>query len=133
VVVETCSEAFGVADVALEAGHEVRVDDAGALPGSGGAPDKNGPGLLDRASAVQGPPDIYYNDLAQWHYHLLPQALGCDGWFTARVTTCAELDAALATARSCGTGAYIEVVTDKYVASPVAMKMHASTKTLYKG
>jgi len=33
-------------------------------------------------------PNIYYNDLAQWHYHLLPQALGCDGWFTARVDTC---------------------------------------------
>ncbi|MBR0827056.1 alpha-keto acid decarboxylase family protein [Bradyrhizobium manausense] len=77
-------------------------------------------------------PDIYYNDLAQWHYHLLPQALGCDGWFTARVTMCAELDAALATAQSCGTGAYIEVVTDKYVAPPLAMKLHESTKTLYK-
>jgi indolepyruvate decarboxylase len=77
-------------------------------------------------------PEIYYNDLAQWHYHLLPQALGCDGWFTARVTTCGELDAALAKAQSCGTGAYIEVVTDKYVAPPVATKMHESTKTLYK-
>ena len=77
-------------------------------------------------------PDIYYNDLAQWHYHLLPRALGCDGWFTARVTTCAELDAALAKAQSCGTGAYVEVVTDKYVAPPLAIKMHQSTKTLYK-
>ena len=77
-------------------------------------------------------PAIYYNDLAQWHYHLLPQALGCDGWFTARVTTCAELDAALVKAQSCGTGVYIEVVTDKYVAPPLAIKMHQSTKTLYK-
>jgi indolepyruvate decarboxylase len=77
-------------------------------------------------------PDIYYNDLAQWHYRLLPQALGCDGWFTARVTTCAELDAALVKAQSCGTGVYIEVVTDKYVAPPLAIKMHQSTKTLYK-
>jgi indolepyruvate decarboxylase len=77
-------------------------------------------------------PDIYYNDLAQWHYHLLPQALGCDDWFTARVTNCGELDAALAKADSCGTGAYIEVVTDKYVAPPLAMRMHEATKTLYK-
>jgi indolepyruvate decarboxylase len=77
-------------------------------------------------------PDIYYNDLAQWHYQQLPQALGCDGWFTARVTTCDELDAAMAKAASCGTGAYIEVVTDKYVAPPLAMKLHESTKTLYK-
>jgi indolepyruvate decarboxylase len=77
-------------------------------------------------------PDIYYNDLAQWHYHLLPQALGCDGWFTARVATCGELDAAMKKAESCGTGAYIEVVTDKYVAPPMAMKLHESTKALYK-
>jgi indolepyruvate decarboxylase len=77
-------------------------------------------------------PETYYNDVAQWHYHLLPQALGCDGWFTARVTTCGELDAAMSKAESCGTGAYIEVVTDKYVAPPMAMKLHESTKALYK-
>jgi len=35
-------------------------------------------------------------------------------------------------AESCGTGAYIEVVTDKYVAPPMAMKLHESTKALYK-
>jgi indolepyruvate decarboxylase len=77
-------------------------------------------------------PDIYYNDLAQWNYHQLPQALGCEGWFSARVTTCGELDGAIARAENCGTGAYIEVVTDKYVAPTLAMKMHESTKTLYK-
>src|SRR6516225_8565576 len=77
-------------------------------------------------------PDIYYNDLAQWRYHLLPPALGCDGWFTARVTTCGELDAAMSKAESCGVGAYIEVVTDKYVAPPMAMKLHESIKALYK-
>jgi len=76
-------------------------------------------------------PDIYYNDLAQWHYHQLPQALGCDGWFTARVTTCGELDEAIKKAETCGTGAYIEVVTDKYAASPLAQKMHESIATLY--
>lgn len=76
-------------------------------------------------------PEAYYNDLAQWHYDLLPQALGCDGWYAARVTTCGELDAALARADSCGTGAYIEVVTDKYVAPPMAERMHRSTNTLY--
>jgi indolepyruvate decarboxylase len=77
-------------------------------------------------------PETYYNDVAQWHYHLLPQALGCDGWFTARVTTCGELDAAMSKAESCGSGAYIEVVTDKYVAPPMAMKLHESIKELYK-
>src|SRR5580704_1054301 len=43
-------------------------------------------------------PDIEYNDLAQWHYADLPKALGCDDWFTARVTTCGEFDQALKTA-----------------------------------
>lgn len=76
-------------------------------------------------------PNNYYNDLAQWNYHLLPQALGCEGWYTARVTTCGELDTAMARAQSCGTGAYSEVVTDKYFAPPLAMKMHESTATLY--
>ncbi len=77
-------------------------------------------------------PDTYYNDLAQWKYHLLPEALGCEGWYSDRVTTCGELDAALARAQSCGTGAYIEVVTDKYVAPPLALRMHESTRTLYR-
>jgi indolepyruvate decarboxylase len=30
-----------------------------------------------------------------------------------------------------GTGAYIEVVTDKYAASPLAKKYHESIETLY--
>jgi indolepyruvate decarboxylase len=42
-------------------------------------------------------PDIPYNDLAQWHYADLLKALGCDDWFTVRVTTCAEFDQALQT------------------------------------
>ena len=75
--------------------------------------------------------DSSYNDLAQWHYHKLPEALGCDGWFTARVTTCGDLDSAIKKAESSGTGAYIEVVTDRYAASPLSQKMHDSIATLY--
>ena len=30
---------------------------------------------------------MIYNDLAPWDYHALPAALGCRGWFTARVTS----------------------------------------------
>ena len=76
-------------------------------------------------------PDIYYNDLAKWHYHKLPEAMGCDGWFTARVTTCGELDAAIKQAETGSTGAYIEVVADRYAASPLAQKLHDSIGTLY--
>ncbi len=55
----------------------------------------------------------------------------CDGWFTARVTTCGEFDQALQAAEQGSAGAYIEVVTDKYAASPLSMKLHESVKTLY--
>jgi indolepyruvate decarboxylase len=76
-------------------------------------------------------PNIYYNDVVQWHYHKLPEALGCDGWFTARVTTCGELDAAVKKAEIGGTGAYIEVVTDEYAVPPLPQKLHESVATLY--
>jgi indolepyruvate decarboxylase len=76
-------------------------------------------------------PESYYNDVARWHYHKLPEALGCDGWLTTRVTTCGELDEAIKSAESCGTGVYVEVVTDKYAASPLAQKLHESLATLY--
>jgi indolepyruvate decarboxylase len=76
-------------------------------------------------------PEIYYNDIAQWQYQKLPAALGCDGWFTARVTTCGELNKAIQEAEACGAGAYIEVVADKYAASPLAQKLHESIDTFY--
>jgi indolepyruvate decarboxylase len=39
---------------------------------------------------------------------------------------------ALEAAGRCQTGAYIEVVTDGYAASPLAMKLHDAVATLYK-
>ena len=76
-------------------------------------------------------PDIYYNDLAKWRYHKLPDAMGCEGWFIARVNTCGELDEAVKQAEACGTGAYVEVVADRSVVSPLAQKLHDSISTLY--
>ena len=35
-------------------------------------------------------------------------------------------------AESCGTGAYIEVVTDKFVAPAMAMKLHEFVEALYQ-
>ncbi len=89
----------------------------------------NGGYLIERLLCED--PEAYYNDLAPWNYHLLPQALGCEGWQTARVTTCGELDAAMAQAQSGGSAAYIEVVTGRDEAPPLAMRMHAATKSLY--
>jgi indolepyruvate decarboxylase len=76
-------------------------------------------------------PESVYNDLAQWHYADLPKAFGCDDWFTARVTSCGEFDEALKEASQGGRGVYIEVVTDKYAASPLSAKLHESVKSLY--
>lgn len=78
-------------------------------------------------------PEIEYNDLAPWNYAQLPAALGCEGWYTARVTTCAELDAAMAAAENAPGGAYVEVVTDTYAASPLAERLGTSLKALREG
>lgn len=77
-------------------------------------------------------PAIAYNDIAPWRYAELPNALGCEGWFTARVDTCEKLDEALAKAAVGGSGVYIEVVTDPHAASPLALKLHESMQSLYK-
>jgi indolepyruvate decarboxylase len=77
-------------------------------------------------------PSTAYNDIAPWRYAELPHALGCDGWFTARVTTCGELDQALEQAAHRDTASYIEVVTDTYEASPLAAKLGDRLKALYK-
>ena len=72
-----------------------------------------------------------YNEIAQWNYQQFPGVFGCTDWFTTRVTTNAELEAAMAQAETCGTGAYIEVITDKMAASPLALKLHEAIQTLY--
>ena len=59
-------------------------------------------------------PDEDYNDVAQWDFAELPRVMGCKDWFTAKVTTLGELDAALATASTAKTGVYIEVIIDKW-------------------
>ena len=77
-------------------------------------------------------PEIAYNDVAPWRYSELPHALGCDGWLTARVTTCGELDRILTRLQSADTAAYIEVVTDKYAASKLALRLQDGMKAIYK-
>ncbi|HTF51968.1 MAG TPA: hypothetical protein VK735_31370, partial [Pseudonocardia sp.] len=76
-------------------------------------------------------PEIAYNDVASWRYSEIPYALGCDDWFTARVTTCGELDEALIEAEQGGRAAYIEVVTDAYAASPLSWKLHENVNSFY--
>jgi indolepyruvate decarboxylase len=59
-------------------------------------------------------PDWVYNDLAPWDYHTLPAALGCKDWFTAKVRTNGELEAAMQKAEAADTAAYLEIVGQKH-------------------
>jgi len=74
---------------------------------------------------------LAYNDIAAWNYAELPHALGCQGWFTARVSTCGELDDAPKAAEQANAAAYIEVVTDTYEAPPLYKKLHENVKSFY--
>jgi indolepyruvate decarboxylase len=64
-------------------------------------------GVEEILSPVQG---HVYDFLAPWNYHDLPAALGCTGWYTARVTTVGELDTALAKASKHDNGCYLEIM-----------------------
>lgn len=76
-------------------------------------------------------PETSYNDLAAWRYADLPRAFGCDDWFTVRVETCGELDGALAAAATATTGVYIEIVTGRNEASPLAAQLGTMLKRAY--
>jgi len=67
--------------------------------------------MIERA--LETNPDWVYNDLAPWSYRALPDALGCRAWFTAKVTTLGELDAALARAATGESASYIEVIAGR--------------------
>jgi indolepyruvate decarboxylase len=77
-------------------------------------------------------PSIAYNDLAAWNYTALPSALGCQDWITRKVATCGEIDAALGLTAAATRGVYIEILTDTYAASDLALKLHDSMRTLYQ-
>jgi indolepyruvate decarboxylase len=116
-----------------EGGHQVTAQEISQMGRRGLKPVvfvlNNSGYLIERLLARDA--NIAYNDLAAWRYGELPHALGCDGWFTRRVTTCGEFDQALQEAGQTDSASYIEVVTDKFAASPMAVKMHEHLGTLY--
>jgi indolepyruvate decarboxylase len=95
-----------------EGSHQMSASDMGTMGRNGLKPIifvlNNSGYMVERA--LEADPDWIYNDLAQWNYHALPAALGCQGWFTAKVATLGELDAALAKASAAESASYIEVV-----------------------
>jgi indolepyruvate decarboxylase len=95
-----------------EGSHQLTAADVGTMGRNGLKPIifvlNNEGYMVERA--LETNPDWVYNDLASWNYHDLPAALGCRGWFTAKVATLGELDAAMARAATGESASYIEVV-----------------------
>ena len=60
-----------------------------------------------------------YDDLAAVNYHLLPEAFGCKGWLTAKVTTVAELDKVLDDIEAHDGAAYVEVMIPNEESQPL--------------
>jgi indolepyruvate decarboxylase len=116
-----------------EGSHQLTVADVGTMGRNGLKPIifvlNNDGYMVERA--LEANPDWVYNDLAPWTYHALPAALGCRGWFTARVTTLGELDAALARAATGESASYIEVVTGKMDLPPALAMAHQRLDALY--
>lgn len=70
-----------------------------------------------------------YDNLAAVKYHLIPEAMGCKGWVTGRVTTVAELEDAIKRIEASDAPAYIEVMIPAAESQPVS---DAKKDQLYK-
>ena len=81
--------------------------------------------------ALEDDPDWVYNDLARWNYHALPAALGCQGWYTAKVATLGELDAALARAGTGQSACYIEIIAGRMDLPAGLVMAHERLDALY--
>jgi indolepyruvate decarboxylase len=67
-----------------------------------------------------------YDDLSKWNYAQLPAAMGCSDWFCAKVSTVAQLDAAIEKANSFDGASYIEVMipASESQPAPIALQNH---------
>lgn len=64
-----------------------------------------------------------YDELAKWNYSKIPAAMGCDDWFTARVDTVADLDAAIEKANAFDGASYIEVMIPASESQPLPLNV----------
>jgi indolepyruvate decarboxylase len=116
-----------------EGSHQMTAADVGTMGRNGLKPVifvlNNAGYMVERA--LEENPDWVYNDLAQWNYHALPAALGCQGWFTAKVTTLGELDAALARAAAGESACYIEIVAGRLDLPAGLASAHERLDALY--
>jgi indolepyruvate decarboxylase len=102
--------------IAGEGGHQMTANELGTFYRYGAKPVfltvNNGGYFAERVTNRY--PDESYNDLAQWNFADIPAAMGCKDWFTAKVSTLGELDAALAEAGNADVGVYIEIIVDPW-------------------
>jgi indolepyruvate decarboxylase len=116
-----------------EGSHQLTANEIGSMGRHGLNPIifvlNNGGYMIERALELN--PDWSYNDLAKWRYAELPRALGCTDWFTARVETLGELDAAMKAARESKSGAYIEVISERMDMPKNLAFAHTRLKELY--
>ena len=66
-----------------------------------------------------------------WDYQKLPAALGCKDWFTTKVRTNGELEAAMEKANKSNTASYIEIVADKHDYPDSMKKFHSRLEAVY--
>jgi indolepyruvate decarboxylase len=64
-----------------------------------------------------------YDDLSKWNYAQLPAAMGCSDWFCAKVSTVAQLDAAIEKANSFDGASYIEVMIPASESQPAPIAL----------
>lgn len=67
-----------------------------------------------------------YDDLSKWNYAQLPAAMGCSDWFCTKVSTVAQLDAAIEKANAFDGASYIEVMipASESQPAPTALQNH---------
>jgi indolepyruvate decarboxylase len=64
-----------------------------------------------------------YDELAKWTYSQIPGAMGCDAWFSARVSTVAQLEKAIEKANTFDGASYIEVMIPAAESQPLPISV----------
>ena len=116
-----------------EGGHQMTANDMGTFYRYGAKPIFlmfNNDGYFAERVTNRNP-DEEYNDVAQWNFADIPAAMGCEDWYTAKVTTLGELDAALAKAEKAESGVYIEIIIDRWAIPKGGEFMFTGTGSLF--
>jgi indolepyruvate decarboxylase len=64
-----------------------------------------------------------YDELAKWNYSQIPSVMGCNDWFSTRVTNVSELDSAIEKASTFDGASYIEVMISTSESQPLPLNV----------